>query len=189
MPTEERVVIFIDGSNFYHGLKTSHKKTKVDFGKIAHKLANGRKLVRTYYYNVPVDQNEDPIRYKEQQKIFSYLDKIQYFETTLGRLVRRERAAICSNCKASERIVSHNEKGIDVSIAVDMLTMGFKNIYDTAILVSGDGDFEKAIKGVKDLGKHVENAYVNMGHSKQLMRVCDKFVDLDAAFLKDCWLS
>ncbi|MBI5970782.1 MAG: NYN domain-containing protein, partial [Deltaproteobacteria bacterium] len=76
----------------------------------------------------------------------------------------------------------------DVNIAVDMLTMAFKNIYDTAILVSGDGDFEKAIKGVKDLGKHVENAYVNTGHSRQLMRICDKFVDLNADYLKDCWL-
>ncbi|MBI5970757.1 MAG: NYN domain-containing protein, partial [Deltaproteobacteria bacterium] len=151
--------MYIDGSNFYHGLKTSHRKTKIDFSKAARKLADGRKLIRTYYYNAPVDQIEEPLRYKDQQRFFSSLDKIPHFETTLGRLVRRERTAACKSCKASERIVFHNEKGIDVNIAVDMLTMAFKNIYDTAILVSGDGDFEKAIKGVKDLGKHVENAY------------------------------
>ena len=48
---KERVVIFIDGSNFYHGLKSNHHKTAINFEKLANKLAGGRKLVRTYYYN------------------------------------------------------------------------------------------------------------------------------------------
>lgn len=189
MALDEKVVIFIDGSNFYHGLKSNHAKTTIDFEKLANKLSNGRRLIRTYYYNVPVNQNEEPDRYKIQQRFFSFLDKVPYLETVLGRLVRRERTNVCSKCKHTERIVFHNEKGIDVNIAVDMLIMGYKNIYDTAILISGDGDFDKAIKGVKDIGKHVENAYFNRGHSKQLMKICDKFIELNTEFLKDSWLA
>lgn len=189
MASDERVVIFIDGSNFYHGLRENHGKNNVNFEKLAQKLSNDRKLIRTYYYNAPVDQSEDPEKYKKQQKFFSFLDQVPYFETSLGRLARRERINTCSKCKNKERIIIHNEKGIDVSIAVDMLTMAVKNIYDTAILISGDGDFDKAIKGVKDLGKHVENAYFNKGHSRQLMKICDRFINIDASFLAGCWLT
>ena len=69
------------------------------------------------------------------------------------------------------------EKGVDVKLAVDMLN--FSSIYDTAILVSGDGDFEYAIYGAKNMGKHVENAYFSSGHSDQLKQSCDKFILLD----------
>ncbi|MBI5887787.1 MAG: NYN domain-containing protein [Deltaproteobacteria bacterium] len=151
------------------------------------KLSVGRKLIRTYYYNVPVDQNEAPEKYKNQQKFFQMLDRVPYMETTLGKLVQRERTNTCSKCHNKDFIIFRTEKGIDVNIATDMLIMGFKNLYDTAILISGDGDFDKAIKGVKDMGKHVENAYFKLGHSRQLMKICDKFIELDADYLKGCW--
>lgn len=186
--SDEKVVIFIDGSNFYHGLKNEHGKATIDFQKFIGKLCQDRKLIRTYYYNVPVAQNEDQDKYKSQQKFFSFLNRLPYFETTLGTLVKRERTNICSHCKNEDTVVFHIEKGIDVNIAIDMLTMAYRNLFDTAILVSGDGDFDKAIKSVKDIGKHVENAYFKSGHSRQLMKICDKFIEIDKEFLNDCWL-
>ncbi len=69
-----------------------------------------------------------------------------------------------------------------------MLSMATKNLYDIAVLVSGDGDFDKAIKEVKDLGKHVENAYFTTGHAYQLLKICDRFIELNSSFLSDCWI-
>jgi uncharacterized LabA/DUF88 family protein len=183
-----KVIVFIDGSNLYHGLKANIGKTKINFEKFVNKLVNGRELVRTYYYNVPINQTEDPINYKAQQRFFSRLDRISYFETILGRLSPRERIHKCPNCQHENKIIFHNEKGVDVKIAVDMLSMATKNLYDVAILVTGDGDFDKAIKEVKDLGKHVENAYFTTGHAYQLFKICDKFIELNSSFLSDCWL-
>ncbi len=183
-----RIVIFIDGSNFYHGLKSNIGKTTVDFEKFVNKLVNGRELVRTYYYNAPVNQTEDPAKYRAQQRFFSRLDRISYFETILGRLSPRDRAHKCPNCSHEHRVTFYNEKGIDVKIAVDMLSMATKNLYDIAVLVSGDGDFDKAIKEVKDLGKHVENAYFTTGHAYQLLKICDRFIELNSSFLSDCWI-
>ena len=172
----------------HHGLKANLGKTTIDFEKFANKLVNGRELVRTYYYNVPINQIDDPTRYQSQQRFFSRLDRIPYFETILGRLSPRERIHKCPNCQHEHRIVVHNEKGVDVKIAVDMLSMATKNLFDIAILVSGDGDFDKAIKEVKDLGKHVENAYFATGHAYQLLKICDRFIQLNSSFLTDCWL-
>ena len=47
------------------------------------------------------------------------------------------------------------EKGVDVKLATDMITL--KDIYDVAVLVSGDQDYVPAVKHIKDLGKTVVN--------------------------------
>ena len=49
--TSESVMVFIDGSNLYHVLDQNCSKHNVHFDKFANKLANGRNLKRTYYYN------------------------------------------------------------------------------------------------------------------------------------------
>lgn len=169
---KKRVMIFIDGSNFYHGLKNVLGKTNIDFQKLAEKLCGERELVRIYYYNAPVQRENNEDNYKSQQKFFSALDDIPYLTTRLGRLEKRGNTWV--------------EKGVDVRLAVDMLSMGVKNLYDVAVLISGDGDFASAIDAVKDLGKHVEVAYVSQTY--QLKTSWDKFINLSSEYLKDCFL-
>ena len=71
------------------------------------------------------------------------------------------------------------EKGVDVRLATDMVTNGFKNLYDVAILISGDADFSHAIQAVKDVGKHVEVAYpLKAKPAPDLLRVADVYTDL-----------
>lgn len=171
---EERVAIFIDGSNFYHGLKNFLGTAKIDFVKLAEKLCAGRKLIRIYYSNVPVNRQDGEERYRRQQSFFAKLHSTPYMEVKLGRLVRRGGNMV--------------EKGVDVKLVVDMLNLAFSNIYDTAILVSGDGDFDSAIYGAKYMGKHVENAFFSSGHSDQLKKSCDKFILLDD-LVKDCLIK
>lgn len=78
---------------------------------------------------------------------------------------------------------------MDIAIAVDMLRMAFRDLYDTAILVSGDGDFAYVVEAVKDLGKHVENATPKSGISYHLKSACDRFILLNREFLKDCFIG
>jgi uncharacterized LabA/DUF88 family protein len=47
------------------------------------------------------------------------------------------------------------EKAVDVYLATDLLQL--RNIYDVAIIVSGDQDYVPAVQAVKDSGKHVIN--------------------------------
>ncbi len=44
------------------------------------------------------------------------------------------------------------EKKADIKIAVDIISLA----YDTAVLVSGDGDFVPVVKKVKELDKNLE---------------------------------
>jgi len=168
----ERVCIFIDGSNFYHGLKAASLPTNIHFNALAQRLCAGRHLMRTYYYNVRVDQAADPQRYSAQQRFFESLRDMPYVEVKLGRLVPRGATWV--------------EKGVDVRLAVDMLSLAFRDAYDTAILISGDGDFAAVVQAVKDLGKHVENAYFRRGRSDALLDACDHFIEVTPELIGAC---
>jgi uncharacterized LabA/DUF88 family protein len=49
----------------------------------------------------------------------------------------------------------HNEKAVDVYLATDLLQL--RDIYDIAIIVSGDQDYVPAVQAIKNSGKHVVN--------------------------------
>lgn len=172
---DERVAIFIDGSNLYRCLKDQFGTARIDFEQLIKKLCAGRKLLRTYYYNATLNQTEDPEGYRKQQTFFNRLSYIPYFQVKLGRLEKRPGPTWV-------------EKGVDVTLAVDMLRGAQRDNYDTAILVSGDGDFSHVVEAVKELGKHVENAFGRLGHSRVLRDSSDRFIILDDGFLNDIWL-
>lgn len=197
---KERVAIFIDGSNFYHGLKSCICNTKVDFTRFSKLLCGDRELVRAYYYNAPVNQQEFPDIYKDQQRFFNSLKTVPYFVLKLGRLEKRtvkvDKDALIKTFgediaktileKWGEVIVTYVEKGVDIDLATDMLRLAYNNAYDTAVIVTGDGDFVSAVTGVKDMGKHVENANFSDGKGYHIRTACDKFIPLDKDFLKTC---
>lgn len=173
----ERVMVFIDGSNLYHSLKTFAKRTDIDIGKLCNKLLRKRPLVRIYYYNARVGLKQEPERYRNQQAFFNSVNDVPYTELRIGRLVYY-------NWPNSPPY----EKGVDVQLATDMLTHSFKNNYDVAILVAGDNDFVGALQSVKDNGKHVEVALFGKESTSQRLRtVADRVIKINSRFLKGCW--
>lgn len=194
-------MIFVDGSNFYHGLREefeikkdeAHKVPTVDFSKFANFLCGSRKLEKIYYYNAPLSQNnEDKESYKEQQRFFNSLRFVPNLIFTKGRLEKRsiriEHKGV-AKLFGKESVSFYVEKGIDVNIAVDMLKLAFTNQYDTAILVSGDGDFASAVEAVKSLGKKVECAYVSKRKCYHLRQVANRFISLDKSNLIPCLIQ
>jgi uncharacterized LabA/DUF88 family protein len=173
----EMVMIFIDGSNLYHSLKSFFKRTDIDIGKLSKKLLDKRRLVRIYYYNAKVGLKEEPQRYRDQQAFFTSVNAIPYSELRLGRLVYH-------NWPHSPPY----EKGVDIQLATDMITHSFKNNYDVAVLVAGDNDFVGAIQAVKDNGKNVEVALFGKERTSYRLRmVADKVVTINSKFLRGCW--
>lgn len=172
---DDKVAVYIDGSNLYHSLRQQIGHTNLDFGRLAAKLVASRRLVRVYYYNAPLDQAREPQRYKEQQRFFQALRHVDYLEVRLGRLVYRGSPAVAF------------EKGVDIKLATDMLIHGSRDNYDVALLVSGDTDFADALQAVKDQGHHVEVALFEPGGSQRLREVADRVILIDSAFLSDCW--
>ena len=173
----DRVMIFIDGSNLYHSLKSFFKRADIDMGKFSHKLLEKRRLVRIYYYNARVGRKEEPQRYKDQEAFFAGINAIPYTELRLGRLVY-------TNWPSAPPY----EKGVDIQLATDMITHSYKSNYDVAILVAGDNDYVGALQAVKDNGRNVEVALFGKERtSMQLRNVADRIITLNGRLLKGCW--
>lgn len=180
MTSQEKIIIFIDGSNLYHILKDIYKDSRklmsFNFEKFAGYLTKDKKLIRTYYYTAPLDKNKDEETYKKQQQFFEKLRKIPNFELVLCRM-QKDRA----------NPGNYTVKEDDIHIAVDMVKLACNDAYDTAILVSTDGDFVPAIEAVKEKGKRVENVGFKIKFSWHLKQKSDRFhqlsrKDLDVFF-------
>ena len=89
---KERVVIFIDGSNFYHSSKKLNVVDKINFQKLINELVEDRELAKVFYYNSPLDISVNPKIYWKQQKFFDMLRKIPKVEVILckQRKVKRD---------------------------------------------------------------------------------------------------
>jgi len=172
---ERRVAIFIDGSNLYHALRDNFARVDLNFTAFTAKLCAGRTLFRTYYYNVLQDPAQRPEGHREQQEFLETLRKTPYLEIRLGSTKLLQGVPV--------------EKGIDIMLATDLLHFGWNDLYDAAVLVSGDGDFAYALQAVKNMGKHVEVAYFESNISRNLLEVADNRHLLDREFFKDIWRS
>lgn len=170
---ENKVAIFIDGSNLYHSLRSNFGRYDLNFTEFASKLCGSRSLFRTYYYNVLQDPLQRPEGHREQQDFLDTLRKTPYLEVRLG------------STKLTQGIPV--EKGIDIMLATDLLYFAWNDFYDVALLVSGDGDFAYALQAVKNMGKHVEVAYFEGGISKDLLDIADNRHLLNRSFFTNLW--
>jgi len=89
-----KVTIFIDGNNFYFGLKRIYgdEKKLMDFNfkKFCNFLANEREIIDIFYYNAPLDRTKDLEKYKRQQKFFEKIKKIPKFNLILCKMLKRK---------------------------------------------------------------------------------------------------
>ncbi|MGC9309449.1 MAG: NYN domain-containing protein [Candidatus Nanoarchaeia archaeon] len=168
---KERISVFIDGSNLYHivdKLCPDKKAGNFSFEKFIKKIVGNRKLIRVYYYNCPLDISKNFEAYRSQQRFFEKLREIPNFKLILCRMQK-----VKINGKTEYQV-----KEDDIHLAVDMVKLAYNDAYDTAILVSSDGDFVPAINAVQEIGKKVEDIGFENKFSYHLKKVCDKFLKL-----------
>ena len=171
---KERVVIFIDGSNFYHSSKKLNVVDKINFQKLINELVGDRELAKVFYYNSPLDISVNPKIYWKQQKVFDLLRKIPTVEVILCK-----QRKVVRNGK-----IDYEVKGDDTHLVSDFVGEAYENLYDIAIIVSGDEDFISPIERVRKLGKKIENAYFSSSSSFNLRNACDLSVHLNKILSK-----
>jgi uncharacterized LabA/DUF88 family protein len=169
--TMKRAHIFIDGGNFYHLVlkKLGITELDFDFERFAIFLANDRTIAEMgkRYYIGTVPEKEGDQKSKEamskQTTLFDTLKKTDWQIKTSKLRRRNEEINIDARVLNYERIRAlgiekieyerFREKGIDVKLATDLIVGAIDNKYDTAILVSSDGDLIPALDWIRNRTK------------------------------------
>ena len=167
---KERVAIFIDGGNFYHSTKNiMYKGYEIDLEKIIDELSRGRK-VEVFYYTALLDPDYNLEKYEEHRELLDNLKRIPNFNVVLCDLRK---------IKIGKKF-KYEIKGDDTHLAHDLLMGAFDNLYDVAIIVSGDADFIPIINTLRmRFKKKVGNCYFRRTSSFKLRKACDFSVNMN----------
>jgi len=155
----KKAFVFIDGSNFYHRIKSiaqyftketgdEFSTSRFNFRGFCKEIVGTNNLLEIRYYigqikrpNPSAKNNQKAQQlYDDQQRLTRYLQN-ENIIVRFGKLIKSAG--------------SYHEKGVDVQIAVEMIRFARQDKYDVAYLVSSDTDLVPAVEEVKDLGKEV----------------------------------
>ena len=144
-----RTIVLIDGQNLYHlakgawgsGSSPPYTWPSYDVERLAHALVariSGRTLAEIRFYTGVPDPSLGP-----SQRFWHgfWSNKIRYLRSK-GVYVYRGRVNS-----------GGQEKGVDVSLALDLVRMTYDRQYDAAIIVSQDWDFGPAVRLAKDIAR------------------------------------
>lgn len=132
MPT--RIAVFVDGANFFY-MQKDQLQWWVDPKKLLTYLKTLGEVTDAYYY-VGIDQNQEA-----RQE--SYLKAL----THMGYTLITKNLKIVTQANGTEK----KKANLDIEIVLDMFNT--VELYDTAVLVSGDGDFERPLQLLRARGK------------------------------------
>lgn len=153
MHTEKkRAIIFMDGTNFFLQVIKGMKLPvlKLNIVKLCQNLVESSyTLLKIYFYTAPLSQQVDKQAYREQQILIQRLKNNPLFNVKTGRTVKSQDFRKCKHCRETIIFRTRKEKGVDVNLVTDMLTLCFYDHYDKAILISNDSDFYPAVTEIK----------------------------------------
>jgi len=169
----KRVIVFIDGNNWYHNTKSIlDSPSDIDFRKLSKLICSrfGWELVGINYYNaIPSFVSKS---YEKHMRFINWL-KMSNINVKIKSL---------SGCGKHVR-----EKGVDMMIAVDMIRKTLvKRECDVCVLVSGDADFIPLMELMKETGFDVLSCSVLMGYSVDLRDGTSKFLILKKEDVLNC---
>ncbi|MCI4660211.1 MAG: NYN domain-containing protein [Neomegalonema sp.] len=161
---DERLALFIDGSNLYAAAKTLG--FDIDYKKLRAEFAHKGRLIRAKYYTALLeDQDYSPIR-----PLVDWLDYNGYTMVT--------KSAKEYTDAAGRRKVKGN---MDLELAID--AMELSNAMDHMVLFSGDGDFRVLVEALQRKGVRVSVVSTIRCNppmiADELRRQADNFIDLD----------
>jgi uncharacterized LabA/DUF88 family protein len=138
----ERVIAYVDGFNLYFGLRTKGWKRYYWLNiqtLIQNILEPSQRLVQTKYFTSRV--KEPPAKVKRQNTYLEALGTLPNLALFFGKYQLNPR--ICRQCGFEELVPK--EKMSDVNIATELLVDAFRDRFDTALLLSADGDLKAPV--------------------------------------------
>jgi len=156
--------LFIDGENFLHKLEDALIQQGIEKKKIDSLHIDLKKLIQLALPNVHVTKSTfyaaklqihqatktKSLRLIQQQRILKTNLEKQGFTFVLAGNVRPQTVTINGKSKTIFR-----EKGVDVRLAVDLVSLSCDKVIERAIICSSDSDLQPAIAETRKRGVEV----------------------------------
>ena len=161
----QRVIVYVDGFNFYYGLKESQKWKRyywLDMVGLFEKfLKPNQELIALKYFSARPDE---PGKNERQYAFFQANKENPKFQLILGKYLKKE--ITCFKC--GNVIHTHEEKETDVRIATQIVADAYEKNCDIAIIVSADSDMIPAVELAKAAGQKLFIYFPPNHHSNNL---------------------
>jgi uncharacterized LabA/DUF88 family protein len=160
---QERVGLFIDGSNLYAAARSLG--FDIDYKSLLELFASKGRLIRAFYYTALVeDQEYSPIR--------PLVDWLDYNGYTMVTKPTKEYTDATGRRKL--------KGNMDIELAIDVMEMA--QHLDHIVLFSGDGDFRRLVEAVQRKGVRVTVVSTIRSSppmvADELRRQADNFLEL-----------
>ena len=187
---KERVMVYVDGMNLYYGILATGvpRYMWVDVCALSRSLLRADQvLVGVKYYVSRFISDGRAAGLVQCQG--AHLDALVTFddlEIIEGKF--QGKTGVCRSC--GHEWQSYEEKMTDVNIAIGLMTDAEDDLYDVAIVVSGDGDLTGPIDMVlsRHPGKFILVALPPNRRSASLLRAASAHIDVGQSRLRNCQL-
>lgn len=181
----KRVSFFIDGFNLYHSIKQFHPDCRwLNLRTLCERfLRDDEKIECIYYFTAIAFWNPTKA---EKHKLYIKALRINDVDTVYGKFKSVTRH--CNTCQKS--YPTHEEKRTDVNIAMGLFECAMKDMYDKAIIISGDSDLIPPIEKIQENfpTKNVGVIAPVGRKTKELKEVADFFIKMTSKDLKESLL-
>jgi len=155
----KRTIVYVDGFNLYYRAlrRTEFKWLNID-ALCREVLDEANDIVAIKYYTADISGKDDPQAPVRQQRYLRALKTIPHLSVHKGRFLLTERWAPVASNGASflkpepdvARVTRREEKGSDVNLASHLLSDGFRDNYDVAVVITNDTDLTEPIRIVAE---------------------------------------
>lgn len=161
-----KTILFIDGRNFLEKISSVFKSNNqkdvdfsvYDFKGLIDKVLLDVKIDKMIFYLGKLSEHPSTIEKSkeliEKQRLLKTNLQKQGFEVVITGRVRGH----MEKCPKGHETLTFKEKGVDVKIAVDMITLACDKNLKTAIVGSSDSDLQPAIRELKK--RNIERIYL-----------------------------
>ncbi|MEM7495614.1 MAG: NYN domain-containing protein [Myxococcota bacterium] len=180
MANTNRIALFLNGKTFYASWRDSAKHRHIDFPAMTRWIvdkAGGDTLTGAHYFT-GIDEDREQNQESGSHKLRGFLEMlVRQPGFFTHRVPRRTGVATCEHCGGEHTFIS--DKEADLALAVEAMHLASGNTFDTAVLVTGDGDYEPLARRLRAMGKRVHiAAWGSAGVSKRLRAAAFSFIDL-----------
>ena len=170
MNRRNRVLVLIDGFNYYHKLKEYQDKYNkcvkwLDYRSLTESWLtedDDKDSMEVYYFSAIANWRGAESVKKHQMYIKALKTrniKIVLPEFKQKKPHRCKENEKCSNCTCDpdkKKLIRHEEKNSDVNLAITLIEKSIKKEFDKCFILSADNDFATAITKARELNPNIK---------------------------------